>query len=123
MQDFSNLQERCPFLSMGMFNDERYLGIIQNSDQQFIMMYVYNFIPTLELKKKFLEYGEIWWWETNRTLPINLYLREEFKVFKPCLSQFFVKEFTLEFGPKVCLSESIGKKIKKKQIQLVRDMR
>jgi hypothetical protein len=101
-------------------NDIEYIGIIQNSDSQLISIYDLNSIPTEELRKKFLDYGIIWWWESNRQIPINIFLKERFKIFRPFLKHFSRKDFQLEAGPTVSLQETISKRVRKKQITLLR---
>ena len=36
-------------------------------------------------KMKFLKCGEIWWYESNRKLPINIFLKGDFKYFRSTL--------------------------------------
>jgi len=120
---FTRLQEKFPFLSVGTYLDQEYIGIVQNCDSQFLAMYVYNHISDEELRKRFISYGEIWWWETNRQLPINLYIKDEFKIFKSYLCQFSRKEFQVLHGPTVSLNETMNRRIKRKQIQLIKALK
>jgi hypothetical protein len=83
-------------------------------------MYVYSNIFDESLRKKFLECGEIWWWESNRQLPINIFLKKKFEVFRPYLKTFIRKDFEIVFGPVVSLQEIITKRIKRRTIQLVK---
>ncbi len=117
---YARLQEKFPFLSVGKYLEQEYIGIIQNCDNQFLSMYVYNHITDEDLRKRFIKYGEIWWWETNRLLPINLYIKEEFRIFKSILVQFSRKEFDVIHGPMVSLNETMNRRIKRKQIQLIK---
>lgn len=72
-QKLEKLQENYPFLTYGMYLDKDYLGIVQNSDNHLISIYIYNAIPDENLRKVFLNCGETWWWESNRKIPINLF--------------------------------------------------
>lgn len=109
-----------PFLTLAKYADNEYLGIIQNQDNNIISMYVYNAIKTIELRKAFLELGHEWWWETNRTIPINIVLGQRFHPFKECLKTFNLKEFEITHGPNVCLKDIIKKRVKRKNVQLIR---
>jgi hypothetical protein len=71
----------------------------------------------------FLEMGEIWWWESNRKIPINIFLKSEMQVFRPFIKTFNSKDAELIFGPTVNLSEIAEKRIKRKSIQLVRSVK
>ena len=77
-------------------------------------------IKTEEDRGSFLELGEAWWWESNRKIPINIFLKREMQVFKPLIKTFNSKDVDLVFGPSVNLSEIAEKRIKRKSIQLIR---
>ena len=119
-EEFEQLKNRFPFLTYGKYLEKDYIGIIQNSDQQFISIYVLNQIKDPKIKAKFLELGETWWWESNRKIPINMFLGDAFKMFSPYLSTFIVKEFEIITGPTVCLDEMTQKRVKRRSVQLIR---
>jgi hypothetical protein len=83
-------------------------------------MYDISTIKTEEEKKLLLELGEIWWWESNRRIPINIFLKREIQMFRYAIKTFNSKDSELIFGPTVNLSEIAEKRIKRKSIQLVR---
>lgn len=111
-----------PFLSYGTMLNKPYMGIIQNIDQQLLSMYVLDGIPTKELRKLFLDMGSQWWWGSNRQLPINIFLKDRFRQFRPYLKHFSRKDFQLEHGPSVSLHDTIARRVRKRQITLVRSM-
>lgn len=112
--------EKFPFLTHGTYVDTEYLGIIGNSDTQLVSMYVYGNLPTEEMKRVFLELGEEWWWETNRQMPINIALKQRWAIFRPYMKTFIAKDFQIHTGPSVSLDDLTSKRIKRRQIQLVR---
>jgi hypothetical protein len=114
------LQEKFPFLTIVTYLNTEYIGIMQNSDAQFISIYVLDPGFTSENKREFLLCGETWWWESNRTIPINLFLRERFKPFKTCLKTFAKKEATIVEGPTVNMMDLMNKKFKRRTIQLIK---
>ena len=103
-----------PFLSLGKYLDQEYLGIVGNSDNQIISVYVYSILPNDFLKKLFLQLGEEWWWETNRQLPINLAIKDRWTVFRPYLKTFITKDFEMISGPKVSLDAIMTKRVKRR---------
>lgn len=109
-----------PFLSYGRLNETEYLGVVQNCDSQLISMYVITDIPTGELREEFIRCSTEWWWGSNRQVPINIFLKDKFLPFRPYLKHFARKEFTLEFGPSVSLQEAISRRVRKRQVTLVR---
>ena len=115
-----SLKEKYPFLTYGSYLGKEYLGIIQNSDNHLLTIYVYNQIADPIMKKDFLKYGDIWWWESNRQIPINIFIKKNFEQFRPFLKTFIKKDFEIVFGPIVSLQEIMSKRIKRRTVQLVR---
>lgn len=116
----SALAEKYPFLSIGKYSKNEYVGIIQNSSRSIVSMFVYDNIKTKEEKDLFLKLGDEYWWSSNRMIPIDIFMKGEFDVFRPYLLSFNAKEFDLTHGPTVSLGSLNKKRIKRKQIQLVR---
>ena len=93
--DYAELQEKFPFLSCVRYANNEYVGILQNQDQFVTTIYVYDNLKTTELKQEFLDFGEIWWWESNRTIPINIFLSKEFSKFSLLIINFVSKSYNL----------------------------
>ena len=70
--------------------------------------------------KLLLELGDIWWWESNRLMPIDVFLHHELRPFRPFLSTFIMKDITHLFGPMTTLQNLLKKRIKRRGIQLIR---
>jgi hypothetical protein len=85
-------------------------------------MYDYGSIVPDNLKAKFLELGEVWWWESNRTIPINLFLKDEWAVFKPFIRTFSNKSLDILHGPIVSMTDFTKKRAKRRSITLVKRM-
>jgi hypothetical protein len=116
-------QTNYPFVSCVKSNDIEYVGIIINLDNFVTSIYDISKIKTEDDRKLFLEMGEVWWWESNRKIPINIFLKREMQLFKYAIKTFNSKDVELVFGPVVNLSEIAEKRIKRKLIQLVRNPR
>lgn len=119
---FRELNEKYPFITVVSYSGAEYVGIVQNRDAMVTTMYDFGRIVDLELKQKFLELAETWWWESNRSIPINIFLREEWAVFRPYLQTFTNKDLEILLGPTISLSDLAKKRTKKKSITLVRKM-
>lgn len=119
-EKIANILHAFPFLSYGTMLDRAYLGIIQNSDNQLLSIYVLDMIPDEKLRREFLRCGEQWWWESNRQIPINIFLKDRFRPFRPYLRHFSRKDFELKSGPVVSLAETIARRVRKRQVTLVR---
>ncbi len=91
--------ENFPFLTIGNFNNEEIVGIVQKIKDGYIYIYIFNIIKDIEMRKKFLDLGNKWWWESNRIIPINIFLGNEFEIFKNCLRIYNIKNFDIIYGP------------------------
>ena len=120
MRITTNLQENFPFISVVMHVSHEYVGIIINQDAQVTSIYDYSAIKTDEEKQRFLELGETWWWESNRQIPINIFLARDIFDFRYVIKNFSTKDVKLMHGPCTSLNDIIVKRIKRKSITLVR---
>lgn len=115
-----NIEEQWPFISVLNYGENEYVGIIINQDQYVTSFYDIEMARTTEEKTSLLELGEIWWWESNRQLPINIFLRKEIEPFRYCIKTFSSKDVRIILGPVVSLLNLSVKRIKRKNVQLVR---
>jgi len=113
-------QELHPFISCVKSNNIEYVGIVINFDDYVTSVYDISVIKTDDERRTFLEMGEVWWWESNRKIPISIFLKKEMQLFRYAIKTFNSKDIELVFGPIVNLSEIAEKRIKRKSIQLVR---
>jgi len=116
----TTFQDNHPFVSCIKSNNVEYVGIVINFDSYVASIYDISVLKTDEEKVKFLELGEVWWWESNRKIPINIFLKREMQLYRYAIKTFNSKDAELVFGPLVNLSEIAEKRIKRKSIQLVR---
>ena len=116
----TSFQKDHPFISCIKTGDVEYVGIIINFDTYVASIYDISLIKTSNEKIAFLELGEVWWWESNRKIPINIFLKREMSFFRYAIKTFNAKDVKLIFGPTINLSEIAEKRIKRKSIQLVR---
>ncbi len=117
---FAKIAERYPFISHLTYGGGEYVGIIQNKDKMITSLYDYSKLKSLEEKRLFLELGDTWWWESNRMIPINIFLKENWEPVKHCLTTLNSKDCDIVSGPYVSLAEISAKRIKRTNIQLVR---
>jgi len=113
--------ERFPFLSLATYGDQELVGIIQNSDNVVVTMYVYNLLKD-EDKMVFMEVGNEWWWGSNRLVPINIVLKVPMRHFSYTLKTYSTKDFVVLHGQQTSLTNVITKRTKRRQISLVRKM-
>jgi len=118
-----DIEQNLPFISVLNYGEEEYVGIIINQDQYVTSFYDLNAIRTHEEKTVFLEIGETWWWESNRQFPINIFCREQIAPFHYAVKTFNSKDTRIVLGPVVNLMNLTLKRVKRKNVQLVRKVR
>lgn len=114
------LLNQYPFISYLTYGGNDYIGIIQNVDDIITTIYDFSALRTDEQKAKYLELGDQWWWESNRLIPINVFLKADWTEFKVCLKTMNSKDVKIQFGPYVSLKEIAAKRSKRRSITLVR---
>lgn len=118
-----NLEKNFPFLTCIRSNDLEIVGIVINCNDAIISIYDLATIKGEEARGLFLEMGNTWWWESNRRIPISIFLKQEMTAFRPFIKTFNSKDIQFVFGPVVRLNDIAEKRIKRKSIQLVRTIK
>jgi len=117
---FAKLAEKYPFITLCVYASAEYVGIVQNQDDTITTIYDFGSIQDIEQKKLFLELANVWWWESNRSIPINIFLKSDWEPFRNSLKTFSNKDLTILHGPVCSLIEMSRRKSKRKSITLVR---
>jgi hypothetical protein len=115
-----DIEEKFPFLSVVTYGGNEYIGIINNQDAFITSMYIYTDLRSDEARAKFVELGEVWWWESNRMIPINIFLNKDMAQFKPVLMTMNSKDVRVSLGPTVNLNKLSVKRVKRKSVQLLK---
>jgi hypothetical protein len=118
-EERKTLLDQCPFLTLLTYVNRDYLGIIQNCDDAVISFYDFESVAA-DQRLLFLELGETWWWSSNRQIPINLFLKADWTVFKPTLKTLNSKNVEIVQGPYVSLKEVSSQRSKRRSVILVR---
>jgi hypothetical protein len=114
------LSERYPFITLCVYAGVEYVGIVQNRDDTVTTIYDFGSVQNPILKHQFLELASAWWWESNRSIPINIFLKTEWEPFKHYLRTFSNKDLEILHGPVCSLTEIARRKSKRRSITLVR---
>lgn len=114
------LTEKYPFMSLCVYAGVEYLGVVQNRDENITTIYDFGHIQNADLKLLFLELANVWWWESNRSVPINIFLKTEWKPFRDYRKTFVNKDLNILCGPVCSLNDLTRRKSKRKSITLVR---
>jgi hypothetical protein len=114
------LTEKYPFMSLCVYAGVEYVGIVQNRDENITTIYDFGHIQDVDLKHLFLELANVWWWESNRSVPINIFLKTEWEPFRFYRRTFVNKDLDILCGPICSLNDLTRRKSKRKSITLVR---
>ena len=114
------IEEKFPFLSVVTYGGSEYVGIINNQDTFITSMYVYTDLHSEAEKQRFIELGEVWWWDSNRMIPINIFLKRDMERFKYVLMTMNSKDVKVSLGPTVNLNKLSIKRVKRKSVQLLK---
>ena len=117
---FDKLTEKYPFITLCVYANAEYVGVVQNRDDVVTTIYDCGAVTNQESKLMFLELANTWWWESNRSIPINIFLRGDWDKFRPTLRTFSNKDLEILHGPACSLMDIARKKSKRKSITLVR---
>ena len=120
---FEDIRKNFPFMALVQVGSFEYVGIIANQNQQVTSLYDYSRLRSEEEKKTFLEAGETWWNESNRLIPISIFLHEEMKQFKHTLVTHNTKEVKIMSGHVVNLGNMRTRRVKRRTLTLVRRMK
>lgn len=118
--EIKQLLDKYPFMSFVTYGNTEYIGVIQNSDQFITNIYDISKITDPVQKERFLSLGEQWWWESNRLIPINIFLKQDWTEFRFSLRTLNSKDTDIKYGPQVNLRLLSAKRIKRKSIVLVK---
>lgn len=117
---FNKLTEQYPFITLCIYAQVEYVGVIQNRDHVVTTIYDFGSIVEINQKKLFIELANVWWWESNRTIPINIFLKREWGPFKQYLRTFSNKDLNIVHGPVCSLSDLADRRSKRRSITLVK---
>jgi len=114
------IADKFPFISVIQYGSNEYVGIIINQDSFVTSFYDLNLVKYQNQLPEILELGDIWWWESNHKIPINIFLRNEMNAFKYSIKTFTNKDIQVLMGPIVNMSQLAVKRQKTKSVQLIR---
>lgn len=120
MEEIKQLLSSYPFITYLVYGGNEYIGIIQNSDEQITTIYDFGSLKDSDQKRRFLELGEQWWWESNRIIPINVFLKQEWVEFRFCVKTMNSKDVEIKMGPQINLKEMASKRSKRRSITLIK---
>ena len=114
------IENQYPYISVVAYGGNEYVGIISNQDAFVTSMFIYTELKTIDEKESLLDLGDIWWWESNRMIPINIFLKKEMQQFNYSLLTMNSKNVKIVIGPCVNINNLSMKRVKRKSVQLIK---
>ena len=114
------IENQYPYISVVAYGGNEYVGIISNQDAFVTSMFIYTALKTIDEKELLLDLGDIWWWESNRMIPINIFLKNEMERFNYSLLTMNSKNVKVVIGPCVNINNLSIKRVKRKSVQLIK---
>lgn len=114
-----NTKPTFPFITVLECDGEQYIGVLKIKSKQYITLYCFNNMPE-DQKKELIDLAQQWWWQSNRAIPISLFMREEMEDYEKYTLRFNTDSCTNIQGPLISLSELPTKRIKRRNIALKR---
>lgn len=119
-QTYLDLLAKHPFLAVVKYVSEEYVCVIQNQDNDVTTIYDYGALKSDAHRQLFLELADTWYWESNRMIPINIFLRNDWDQFKYSARSLVTKEVEIVAGDPVKLENLSDKRTKRRTITLVK---
>lgn len=95
-------------------------GVVQNETAKMIMFFDFEKIKDEEARRRFMDFADEWWWESNQSIPIDSFIGDRFDEFQAALSGYPKKALELDpIGPTFSLADQYLKRIKKKRVDIV----
>lgn len=106
-----------PFVTIIRHNDILHYGVVKIKSKQYTTMYCFSKMDH-QVQLKLIEYANQWWWQSNRSIPISLFMQEEMEEFEDYTHRFNTDQVVIVSGPSISLSELPTKRIKRRNITL-----
>lgn len=121
MEEIQRTRAKHGFLTFFYMKDAGLkCGIVQNETAKFIMLYDFEKIIDPQAKQRFLKYADEWWWESNQSTPIDIFIGRRFDEFQPALIGYPKKAIEGDLiGPTYSVADQFLKRIKKKRIDII----
>jgi hypothetical protein len=119
LKEIEVIRTKYEFMTFVIFKDDMIYGIVQNETPKILMVYQFDLLRTDEEKKGFLDFGNEWWWGSNHSVPINLFIGDRFELFEYALRGYPKKPIETMIGPTFSLADRYLRRVRKKRIEIV----
>jgi hypothetical protein len=122
MRITENLTKNFPWITVLTYVEKEYVGVVINQDPQVTTLYDWEMIKNFDQRQRFVEMADAWWWESNRQIPINIFMLREAHEFKYSIKTLATKDVKIDLGPCMRLDQIMTKRVKRRSITLIRKL-
>lgn len=119
LKEIESTRKKYEFMTFVATKDDIIVGIVQNETPKLLMIYQFDLIRTTNEKEQFLRFGDEWWWGSNHSVPINLFIGDRFEHYEYILRGYPRKPIEEMIGPTFSLADRYLRRIRKKKIEIV----
>ncbi len=119
LREIEDTRTKYEFMTFLILKDDIIVGIVQNETPKILMIYQFDLLHSTQEKEQFLQFGDEWWWGSNHSVPINLFIGDRFEAFEYCLRGYPRKPIEEMIGPTFNLADRYLRRIRKKKIEIV----
>lgn len=119
LKEIEATRTKYEFMTFVVLKDDIIVGIVQNETPKILMIYQFDMLKTTDEKEVFLQFGDEWWWGSNHSVPINLFIGDRFEQFEYCLRGYPKKPIEDMIGPTFSLADRYLRRVRKKKIEIV----
>lgn len=106
------------YVTYGKVDNIEICGIVKIKTKQYITIYDFSKIKNSSEKKELLSLASTWWWQSNRTIPISIFIKNDIDKFEKYTMRLDTDSFVHIHGPLVSISDIPRKRIKRRNVAL-----
>ncbi len=106
-----------PFVTVIEHDAVIFYGIIKIKSKQYTTLYCFQEMDESH-QEDLLLLANDWWWQSNRTIPICLFMQEQIEKYEKYTKRFNTDQIIVHSGPVISLSDLRTKRIKRRNIVL-----
>lgn len=107
-----NTKNINPYVTTVIHGGTIYYGILKIRSKEYITLY--NLMDMNEDEQnKILALAETWWWQSNRSIPISVFMSDDLEYYNKHCIRFNTASVIVD-GPNISLNELPSKRIKRR---------
>ena len=106
-----------PYVTVIQYDGVMYYGIIKIKSKQYTTLYCFSEMNEIQVES-LLSLAEDWWWQSNRKIPICIFMQPQMEEYEFSTKRFNTDLVTFVNGPVLSLMDLQTKRIKRRNVAL-----